>query len=865
MNGISIALWTIKCHPYIHHMEKVETAKNASPGASKAQPTKDLVEYVTAMVRKEPIVRAKRVVCRRCRHMDMLLLLCAPECDKKPKLLAVAQGPKKSGGEEEGVDGDICRCERCGVYFCYQWRCRCEPGKRRGSFCPVPKGVKSKVEAASSRNPDSNDADCSFPADTPHYVVCFHGVDGGPGDYVNVVQQLLMFHRHLFVLVIDAYTPNSLLGAHKASSQSVHYLKARLLDIHEEVRALAKSHDFGFLKIKLSFIGHSFGGVVARSVAKTLVHSEWPIDLEFVNFITLASPHVGIVESPGWVRFGAVAIKGRTGRDLKLATNDLEDLTSDKYIQALARFRNRTVYGNTANDLMVGPLTSLLVTEIDVEVLERARSRLREPIRIVSDATDEWVVARLDPSDPQVCLSPTEYESCFGGGENGAAASGSNGMKKEPESVSRAISAAIDSIYNFGRRLEDQLIGDDDNMFSSDSRGSDSDEEEEEESEESSSAGESDATQPAVEGDAGGPVDNASSPVVSPVGDDNVPSTVLDASPAQEATTAPPPPPNEAASSSNRNIAHRHSASPTAVAVKKFLQRNRLMRRWRRQRSCASDTVGSSSPPSPFLKMLGVRGKGRTRASPERTSESPITDAPGSEERAAAGRRPAGDAQDGSPDALEATRAVKSDDDMPSPGCGSDLELSGDNKAAGRSNSGVVSDGNEESDGCKGRQMKMAGRPAGRRKHMFSAIQRNVRRREDPTRSVWRGVSGGATDRRYQPCHRDSVGEDEFFDAQEDAPSSETKKSRGFMRRKHPKSRTASTDKVPPALTPLKLSDQKEIRMMMRLCSLQWNRYAVMYSSKLKGHCAILWHGRLDITNEGTHVVRHLVQHSLIV
>ncbi|GKC68503.1 alpha/beta hydrolases superfamily protein [Tanacetum coccineum] len=143
---------------------------------------------------------------------------------------------------------------------------------------------------------------------------------------------------------------------------------------------------------KISFIGHSLGGLIARYAIATLytndpinnhgsesISSERVAGLVPINFISVATPHLGIGGHRQVPMFGGsntvekVAhqiswVLGRTGRHLFLTdkargnpplllqmVNDCEDL---KFFSALQSFKRHVVYANAHFDHIVGWSTS---------------------------------------------------------------------------------------------------------------------------------------------------------------------------------------------------------------------------------------------------------------------------------------------------------------------------------------------------------------------------------------------------------------------------------------------------------------------------------------------------------------------------
>lgn len=128
---------------------------------------------------------------------------------------------------------------------------------------------------------------------------------------------------------------------------------------------------------KISIIGYSLGGLVARYAIGLLEAQGWLDKVEPVNFTTFASPHVG-VRAPlkgWWGKFwnvmGArtVSMSGQqlfmvdsfrdTGRPLLSILADPESI----FIKGLKRFQKRSTYGNILNDRTTAFYTTSLSKE----------------------------------------------------------------------------------------------------------------------------------------------------------------------------------------------------------------------------------------------------------------------------------------------------------------------------------------------------------------------------------------------------------------------------------------------------------------------------------------------------------------------
>lgn len=171
----------------------------------------------------------------------------------------------------------------------------------------------------------------------------------------------------------------------------------------------------GYKIVKISFIGHSLGGLVQTyAVAYIQKHSPKFFDLiKPINFIAMASPFLGLNhENPMYVKFALdFGLVGRTGQDLGLTwraptiarngwgaiVGNLGENAHKKVMGepqpeskpllrilptgpahiALKKFRNRTVYSNVVNDGIV-PLRTSCLLFLDWQGLGRVDKARRE-------------------------------------------------------------------------------------------------------------------------------------------------------------------------------------------------------------------------------------------------------------------------------------------------------------------------------------------------------------------------------------------------------------------------------------------------------------------------------------------------------
>ncbi|XP_044461095.1 uncharacterized protein LOC123192569 isoform X3 [Mangifera indica] len=239
--------------------------------------------------------------------------------------------------------------------------------------------------------------------DPDHLLVLVHGILASPSDWTYVEAELKRRLGRNFLI----YASSS--NTYTKTFTGVDGAGKRLAD---EVMQVVKKTDS--LK-KISFLAHSLGGLFARYAVAVLYSptpsgSGEPVDLadskmansqtlffprrgtiaglEPVNFITLATPHLGVrgrKQLP--FLFGVPILEklaaplapifvGRTGRQLFLTdgkpnkpplllrmASDCEDIN---FLSALGAFRVRILYANVSYDHMVGWRTSSIRRETEL-------------------------------------------------------------------------------------------------------------------------------------------------------------------------------------------------------------------------------------------------------------------------------------------------------------------------------------------------------------------------------------------------------------------------------------------------------------------------------------------------------------------
>lgn len=249
-------------------------------------------------------------------------------------------------------------------------------------------GVKSEDSVNGGTDVLSSSADSESSAD--HLVVMVHGILGSTSDWQYGANQ---FVKALPEKVIVHCSERNM---HGLTLDGIDVMGERLAE--EVVEVISRRPG---LK-KISFIAHSLGGLVARYAIGRLykprdgdgASSAGTIsDLEPMNFITVATPHLGSRQIP--LLFGVTAMEKaaayvmpwifrRTGRHLFITDNDegqiplLKRMVDDHgdlyFMSALGAFKRRVVYANVGYDHIVGWTTSSIRRHSELPVWDASIS-----------------------------------------------------------------------------------------------------------------------------------------------------------------------------------------------------------------------------------------------------------------------------------------------------------------------------------------------------------------------------------------------------------------------------------------------------------------------------------------------------------
>ncbi|OGM47859.1 hypothetical protein ABOM_003318 [Aspergillus bombycis] len=215
--------------------------------------------------------------------------------------------------------------------------------------------------------PTENSSDACQKAD--HICVLVHGLWGNPSHLDCLASTLRDQHgESLYILCPKTNSGNYTYDGIELGAERV------MDEIEQTINSLAEQ---GQQLRKISIIGYSLGGLIARYVIGLLNARGWLEKLDPVNFTTFATPHAGArIPRKGftnvvWNELGARTVSN-SGRQLFLVDSfrdtkrPLLSVLADPesiFIQGLKKFRHRTVYANITNDRTVAFYTSALTKE----------------------------------------------------------------------------------------------------------------------------------------------------------------------------------------------------------------------------------------------------------------------------------------------------------------------------------------------------------------------------------------------------------------------------------------------------------------------------------------------------------------------
>ncbi|CAN3475912.1 putative lipase YDL109C [Diutina catenulata] len=244
-----------------------------------------------------------------------------------------------------------------------------------------------------------------------HLVVLTHGLHStASADLMYIKEQIDAVGKD-DNLCVKAYFGN--VGK---TERGIKYLGSRVAEYIVDL--LTTNSTFAPNKVaKISFIGHSLGGLVQTfAIAYLHVNFPWFFDqIEPINFITLASPLLGVAnENPMYINLALQAgVVGKTGQDLGLKQVEYDGkpllllLPSGPTHQVLKRFVRRTVYANAVNDGIV-PLRTSALLYLDYSELTELYRNSDNDANAVSGADGDEVAEETGVNGGDIAKVPEE-------------------------------------------------------------------------------------------------------------------------------------------------------------------------------------------------------------------------------------------------------------------------------------------------------------------------------------------------------------------------------------------------------------------------------------------------------------------------
>ncbi|MCO5583149.1 hypothetical protein L7F22_037057 [Adiantum nelumboides] len=253
-------------------------------------------------------------------------------------------------------------------------------------------GSKSSADKAPS--PEAlavSDADLQRNLTPPHHLIIMtNGIVGSASDWKFAADQFKS--RFGDEVLVHCSSRNAATLTFDGVDVMGHRLAEEVKEVVESLPGLAR----------ISFVTHSLGGLIARYAIGQLYNPPVSSDgsttesfngtilgLQPVNFITVATPHLGSrgngqLPLLGGLNFleklamsSAHWVVGRTGKHLFLTDGDesqapllqrmIEDCAEGKFFSALGSFQRRVAYANVNFDNMVGSRTATFRRESEIK------------------------------------------------------------------------------------------------------------------------------------------------------------------------------------------------------------------------------------------------------------------------------------------------------------------------------------------------------------------------------------------------------------------------------------------------------------------------------------------------------------------
>jgi len=198
-----------------------------------------------------------------------------------------------------------------------------------------------------------------------HLVILVHGLHGSASNLENIKK--LLSEKHNSIYCFCCISNDGFLKTHDG-------IDVAGKRIANEVIQLISDMEKENLRVNMvSFIGHSLGGLICRYAIGILFEREIFKNCIPMNFITLATPHVGSRRTPRGIlnpliSWFTTTFLSNTGNQLMLEDCEkgipvlLEMSQKDRcFYKGLSQFKNLILYSNIHNDFQVPFSTSSIL------------------------------------------------------------------------------------------------------------------------------------------------------------------------------------------------------------------------------------------------------------------------------------------------------------------------------------------------------------------------------------------------------------------------------------------------------------------------------------------------------------------------
>ena len=228
-----------------------------------------------------------------------------------------------------------------------------------------------------------------------HLVVMAHGLAGAGTDFQNMADMMRKSYSAHGVVVLQAtsYEGKTTEGVDICGQLLCQEVQTALgLTKDKKEKEEKESNADGAAFTYISFIGHSLGGLICRFACGLLRELGTFINVQPVNFITLATPHLGTRRPQHKQKLNSIINYftaswwlGKTGRQLVYEDSKHPLLVllaepHEMFWQALGRFRRRVLYSNVYDDLAVPYSTAAIAAFNPYRIQNELSDNINYPV-----------------------------------------------------------------------------------------------------------------------------------------------------------------------------------------------------------------------------------------------------------------------------------------------------------------------------------------------------------------------------------------------------------------------------------------------------------------------------------------------------